>query len=466
MVDYDRETSFIDDDLIRRLLAQGPPSASTLADLLAKAEAARGLEPDELALLLKVDDEETWQEIFYAARKVKERIYGRRIVLFAPLYLSNYCINGCRYCGYRTGSGVVRKRLTMEEIREEVVALERMGHKRLAIETGEDPVNCPLDYVLEAIDTIYSVSAEQGAIRRLNVNIAATTVENYRRLKEHGIGTYILFQETYHRPTYAVMHPSGPKSDYAWHLLAFDRAMEAGQDDVGAGILFGLADYRYELLGLLLHARHLEERFGVGPHTVSVPRLKPAHGVDLGHFPHLVDDKTFKRIVALIRLALPYTGIIISTRESPALRRELLELGVSQISAASCTGVGGYSKRRGGPAEETAQFQIEDHRSLDEVLAALCRDGYLPSFCTACYRQGRTGDRFMALAKTGRIGEICTPNAILTFAEYLLDYGSEETKRLGRAAIEVNLAELPAGLQEGVRRRLARIAQGERDLYY
>ncbi|MGQ9780078.1 MAG: [FeFe] hydrogenase H-cluster radical SAM maturase HydG [Bacillota bacterium] len=459
------ETSFIDDDLIQHLLGQAPPSPATLADILAKAEAARGLDPEELALLLKVEEEETWEEIFRAARKVKERIYGRRIVLFAPLYLSNYCVNACRYCGYRTGSGIVRRRLTMAEIREEVIALERMGHKRLAIETGEDPVNCPLDYVLEAIDTIYSVSAEQGAIRRLNVNIAATTVEAYRRLKEHGIGTYILFQETYHRPTYAMMRPSGPKSDYDWHLLAFDRAMEAGQDDVGAGILFGLADYRYELLGLLLHARHLEERFGVGPHTVSVPRLKPAHGVDLNRFPHLVDDKTFKRIVALIRLALPYTGLILSTRESPALRRELLELGVSQISAASCTGVGGYSVRRAEPGE-TAQFQIEDHRSLDEVLAALCRDGYLPSFCTACYRQGRTGDRFMALAKTGRIGEICTPNAILTFAEYLLDYGSEETKRLGRAAIEANLAELPPKLQEDVRVRLACIDRGERDLYY
>ena len=460
------ETSFIDDELIQRLLAQGPASAATIEEILAKAEAARGLEPEELALLLKVEEDETWARIFQAARRVKEQIYGRRIVLFAPLYLSNYCVNACRYCGYRTGSGIVRRRLTMAEIREEVIALERMGHKRLAIETGEDPVNCPLDYVLEAIDTIYSVSAEQGAIRRLNVNIAATTVEAYRRLKEHGIGTYILFQETYHRPTYAMMHPSGPKSDYDWHLLAFDRAMEAGQDDVGAGILFGLADYRYELLGLLLHARHLEERFGAGPHTVSVPRLKPAHGVDLGRFPHLVDDGTFKRIVALIRLALPYTGLILSTRESPALRRELLELGVSQISAASCTGVGGYSAGAGRrEREETAQFRIEDHRSLDEVLAALCRDSYLPSFCTACYRRSRTGDRFMALAKSGRIGRICGPNAILTFAEYLLDYGSEETKRLGWEAIEANLAEIPAAERDGIRRRLERIARGERDLY-
>ena len=459
------DTSFIDDESIRRLLAGGPAPAAAVEEILAKAETACGLEPEELALLLKVEKQETWERIFRAARRVKERIYGRRIVLFAPLYLSNYCVNACLYCGYRTGNGIIRRRLSPAEIREEVRALERMGHKRLAVETGEDPVNCPLDYVLEAIDLIYAESAEQGAIRRLNVNIAATTVEAYRRLKEHGIGTYILFQETYHRPTYALMHPSGPKSDYDWHLLAFDRAMEAGQDDVGAGILFGLADYRYELLALLLHARHLEERFGAGPHTVSVPRLKPAQGVDPGRFPHPVDDAAFKRIVALIRLALPYTGIILSTRESPALRRELLALGVSQISAASCTGVGGYSTR-GQEREKTAQFQIEDHRSLDEVLAALCRDGYLPSFCTACYRRGRTGDRFMALAKSGRIGRICGPNAVLTFAEYLLDYGSEETKRLGRQVIEANLAEIPPARREEVRRRLERLAGGERDLYF
>ncbi|MGE5529339.1 MAG: [FeFe] hydrogenase H-cluster radical SAM maturase HydG [Patescibacteria group bacterium] len=460
------ETAFIEDELIERLLSEaGPPPAAAVEEALAKAEAAKGLEPEELALLLRAEDEETWERVFRMAKAVKERIYGRRIVLFAPLYLSNYCVNACRYCGYRAGGGIARRRLSMPEIRAEAAALERMGHKRLAVETGEDPVNCPLDYVLEAIDTIYEVTEGLGNIRRLNVNIAATTAEAYRLLKEHRIGTYILFQETYHRPTYARMHPAGPKSDYAWHLLAFDRAMSAGQDDVGAGVLFGLADYRYELIALLLHARHLEERFGAGPHTVSVPRLRPAHGVDLSAFPHLVDDERFMRIVALIRLALPYTGIILSTRESPAFRRAVLELGVSQVSAASCTGVGGYADTR-SERKETAQFQVEDGRSVDQVLADLCRGGYIPSFCTACYRQGRTGDRFMSLAKSGRIGEVCGPNALLTFAEYLADYATPETGRLGREAIARNLAEVAPGLRAEVERRLARIGAGERDLYF
>ncbi|MGE5599731.1 MAG: [FeFe] hydrogenase H-cluster radical SAM maturase HydG [Bacteroidota bacterium] len=458
-------TRFLDDGYIRGLLAErGNPDGGRVEEILAKAGEAKGLDPEEMAVLFRLDEEETWERIFRTARAVKERIYGRRIVLFAPLYLSNYCVNACVYCGYRAGGGIVRRRLSMAEIRAETAALERMGHKRLALETGEDPVNCPIDYVLEAIDTIYEVAEGLGNIRRLNVNIAATTEENYRLLKEHKIGTYILFQETYHRPTYALMHPAGPKSDYDWHLTAFDRAMTAGQDDVGAGILFGLADYKYELLALLLHARHLEERFGAGPHTVSVPRLRPAHGVQMDRFPHLVDDRTFKRIVALIRLALPYTGIILSTREAASFRREVIELGVSQISAASCTGVGGYSGRRGEPAE-TAQFQVEDGRGVDEVLAELCRDGYIPSFCTACYRQGRTGDRFMSLAKSGKIGEVCAPNALLTFAEYLMDYATPATKELGWAAIEANLAEIPARRRESVRRKLERIRQGERDLY-
>ena len=460
------ETNFIDDALIEGLLADNArPSGAAVDGILAKAETATGLEPPELAALLRVEDEEKWGRIFATARAIKEHIYGRRIVLFAPLYLSNYCVNACRYCGYRTGGDIMRRRLTVPEIRAEAAALERMGHKRLALETGEDPRNCPLDYVLEAIDTIYEVAEGLGNIRRLNVNIAATTEEDYRLLKGHKIGTYILFQETYHRPTYAWMHPAGPKSDYDWHLSAFDRAMTAGQDDVGAGVLFGLADYRYELIALLLHARHLEERFGAGPHTVSAPRLRPAHGVGLDSFPHLVDDRTFKRIVALIRLALPYTGIILSTREAPSFRREVIELGVSQISAASCTGVGGYGSRRDEPGE-TAQFQVEDGRSVDEVLSELCRDGYIPSFCTACYRQGRTGDRFMSLAKSGKIGEVCAPNALLTFAEYLTDYAVPATQTLGWAAIETNLAGIPPERRERTRQALDRIRRGERDLYF
>ncbi|MGE5550855.1 MAG: [FeFe] hydrogenase H-cluster radical SAM maturase HydG [Bacteroidota bacterium] len=462
---HDRST-IIDDDLIRAMLSDGKrPSSNDVEEILVRAESAQGLDPSALAVLLKIEDDSVWERIFHAAKAVKERVYGKRIVLFAPLYLSNYCVNNCRYCGYRTDNGIPRRRLTMPEIRREAAALELMGHKRLAVETGEDPVNCPIDYVLEAIDTIYEVTEGMGNIRRLNVNIAATTVQAYRLLKEHKIGTYILFQETYHRPTYVDMHPAGPKHDYDWHLSAFDRAMAAGLEDVGAGILFGLADYRYELIALLLHARHLEERYGVGPHTVSVPRLRPAHGVDPARFAHLVDDRIFKRIVALIRLALPYTGIILSTREAPAFRREVIELGVSQISAASCTGVGGYSSDRKETAG-TAQFQVEDGRSVDEVLAELCRDGYIPSFCTACYRQGRTGDRFMSLAKSGRIGAICGPNALLTFAEYLLDYASPATRKLGWAAIEADLAAMPAERRAEVESRLAGIKAGVRDLYF
>lgn len=457
--------AFINDGFIGDLLQSSEtPSRGRIDEILARAEAARGLDPHELAELLQVEEDETWQRVFKAARNVKERIYGRRIVLFAPLYLSNYCVNGCRYCGYHAGSGVARRRLSMDEIRQEVAALERMGHKRLAVETGEDPNNCPMDYILEAIDTIYEVSEGMGNIRRLNLNIAATTIENYHLLKKHHIGTYILFQETYHRPTYVKVHPTGPKHDYDWHLLAFDRAMAAGLNDVGAGVLFGLADYRYELLALLMHARHLEDCYGAGPHTVSVPRLRPAHGVQLDAFMHRVDDSTFKRIVALIRLALPYTGIILSTREESDFRREVMDLGVSQISAASCTGVGGYSARCAGG--DTAQFEVEDGRSVDEVLADLCRHGYIPSFCTACYRKGRTGDRFMELAKSGQIGRVCGPNALLTFEEYLVDYATPETTKLGREAIESSLQEVPAGMRDAVREGLERIRRGERDLYY
>ena len=340
-----------------------------------------------------------------------------------------------------------------------------MGHKRLALEVGEDPQNCPIEYVLDMIKTIYSVKEKKGSIRRVNVNIAATTVEEYRKLKEAGIGTYILFQETYHRDTYRAFHPSGPKKDYDWHTLAMDRAMEGGIDDVGFGVLFGLYNYKYEVLAMLFHALHLEARFGVGPHTISVPRIRPAEGVSLSTFPHLVHDEDFKKLVAIIRLAVPYTGMILSTREEAAFRDEVVSLGISQLSAGSCTGVGGYHEEIAEASQ--GQFQIEDHRSTDEMLRSTCLGGYLPSFCTACYRQGRTGDRFMSLAKTGKIQEVCQPNAILTFKEFLLDYASRETKQVGEKTIEDHLAQISsAAVRAETERRLGRLEQGERDLYF
>ena len=461
------QENFIDPGQIWNMLNSEQQSAPSWNDILAKARAAKGLTPEEVAAFLRADDPELWEQVFAAARTVKERIYGNRVVIFAPLYLSNYCINHCAYCGYHSGSGIVRRKLTQEEIADEVRALEAMGHKRLAVELGEDPENSPLSYLLESLATIYRVRHERGNIRRVNVNIAATTVEEYRKLKTAGIGTYILFQETYHQPAYEKYHPKGPKSDYLWHLTAFDRAMEAGNDDVGAGILFGLYDYRFELIALLHHAAHLEATFGVGPHTVSVPRIRQACGVDPQTYQYLVSDEEFAKIIALIRLALPYTGIILSTRESPELRRRFLQLGVSQISAGSCTGVGGYHEKHKNPAENTSQFRVEDHRKPDEIYMELCQTGYLPSFCTACYRQGRTGDRFMELAKSGDIGRICTPNALLTFQEYLLDYASEETKTLGEDRIRETLDEMDdPQLRREIERKLEQIKQGERDLFY
>ena len=404
---------------------------------------------------------------FRAARDIKERIYGKRIVFFAPLYISNYCVNGCTYCGYHRGNdAITRRRLNAEEVGLEVVALEEMGHKRLALEVGEDPQNCPIEYVLEMIKTIYSVKEKKGSIRRVNVNIAATTVEEYRKLKEVGIGTYILFQETYHRGTYGAVHPSGPKRDYDWHTLAMDRAMEGGIDDVGFGVLFGLYDHKYEVLAMLFHALHLEERFGVGPHTISFPRIRPAAGVDVSTFPHLVHDEEFKKLVAIVRLAVPYTGMILSTRETAAFRDEVVAVGISQLSAGSCTGIGGYHEEIAN-SSQTQQFQIEDHRSTDEMLRSVCAGGYVPSFCTACYRQGRTGDRFMSLAKTGQIQEVCQPNAILTFKEFLLDYASRETQQVGEKTIKEHLAQIPnAGVRAETERRIRRLEQGERDLYF
>ncbi len=458
---------FLDEHLIARLLEKGAKASSGDAlKIIDKAREAQGLTPDETAVLLQSTDENVLRALFKTAKEVKERIYGKRLVFFAPLYISNYCINGCVYCGYRNESKVIkRRRLTQEEVRLEVFSLEEMGHKRLAVEAGEDPKQCPIEYVLDTIKTIYSVKEKTGSIRRVNVNIAATTVENYRKLKDAGIGTYILFQETYHRETYAKMHPAGPKRDYDWHTLAMDRAMEGGIDDVGLGVLYGLCDYKFEVLGTLLHALHLEERFGVGPHTVSVPRIRPADGVDLTSFPHLVSDDEFKKVVAIIRLSIPYTGMLLSTREKPGFRDKVIELGISQISAGSCTGVGGYHEdiKEGFQG----QFEIEDHRSADEMLRITCGQGYLPSFCTACYRQGRTGDRFMRLAKTGQIQNVCQPNAILTFKEYLLDYASAGTRDEGEKAIASHLQQISnPKVRAETEKRLERVCKGERDLYF
>ena len=404
-----------------------------------------GLSHREASVLLACDDPEVLKKIYAIANEIKLAFYGNRIVIFAPLYLSNYCINGCVYCPYhRQNRTIPRKKLTQEEVRAEVIALQDMGHKRLAIEAGEDPKNNPIEYILECINTIYSVHHKNGDIRRVNVNIAATTVENYRKLKEAGIGTYILFQETYHKESYEQLHPTGPKHDYAYHTEAMDRAMEGGIDDVGLGVLFGLELYKYEFAGLLMHAEHLEAVHGVGPHTISVPRLKRADDIDPDQFDNGIDDETFAKITACIRLAVPYTGIIISTRETEATRSKLLNLGVSQVSGGSRTSVGGYA---GYSAEErphdTEQFDVSDQRSLDDVVRWLMENGHIPSFCTACYREGRTGDRFMSLCKTGQIGNCCHPNALMTLTEYLVDYASEDTKSVGFPMVERELQNIP-----------------------
>lgn len=463
------KATFIDEQEINQVLSDtADVEDSEVRRFIEKAREANGLTPYETAALLQTKNSETLRLIFEAAHEVKLKIYGKRLVFFAPLYISNYCINDCFYCGYKAHNTIPRRKLNLDEIEREVIALEAMGHKRIALECGEDPKNCPIEYVLDAINKIYSVKDNRGSIRRINVNIAATTVEDYRKLKAAGIGTYILFQESYHRPTYERMHPSGPKKDYDYHLLAMDRAMEGGIDDVGVGVLFGLYDYRFEVLGLLLHSLHLEERFGVGCHTISVPRIRPAAGTTLDTFPYLVSDDDFKKIVAVIRLAVPYTGMILSTREQPSFRDEVVELGISQLSAGSCTGVGGYYKDIEKPDEKSVgQFQVEDHRTTDEMLLNVCQSGYIPSFCTACYRQGRTGDRFMPLAKSGQIQNICQPNAILTFKEFLLDYASDETRRVGEKAIEAHLLEIPSEkIRKETVERLKRLEAGERDIYF
>ena len=401
-----------------------------------------GLTHREASVLLACDIPEKVEEMYRLAEEIKQAFYGNRIVMFAPLYLSNYCVNGCVYCPYHyKNKHIARKKLTQEEVRREVIALQDMGHKRLAIEAGEDPVNNPIEYILECIKTIYSIQHKNGAIRRVNVNIAATTVENYRKLKEAGIGTYILFQETYHKESYLELHPTGPKHDYAYHTEAMDRAMEGGIDDVGLGVLFGLERYQYEFAGLLMHAEHLEAVHGVGPHTISVPRVKRADDIDPDVFDNGIPDEIFEKIIACIRIAVPYTGMIISTRESEAVRAKALGLGISQISGASRTSVGGYTEEE--RPHDSEQFDVSDQRTLDEVVHWLMELGYIPSFCTACYREGRTGDRFMSLCKNGQILNCCHPNALMTLSEYLVDYAGEETKKLGYALIERELAKIP-----------------------
>lgn len=441
--------------------------AELIQRIIEKAKERRGLSHREAMVLLDCGIEEKNQQIYALAEQIKKDFYGNRIVMFAPLYLSNYCINGCVYCPYHAkNKHIARKKLTQEEIRREVIALQDMGHKRLALETGEDPVNNPIEYVLESIKTIYSIKHKNGAIRRVNVNIAATTVENYRKLKEAGIGTYILFQETYNKESYEQLHPTGPKHNYAYHTEAMDRAMEGGIDDVGIGVLFGLELYRYEFAGLLMHAEHLEAVHGVGPHTISVPRVRRADDIDPDTFDNGIDDDIFAKLVACIRIAVPYTGMIISTRESRQCRERVLHLGVSQISGGSRTSVGGYVTPE--PEEEnSAQFDVSDNRSLDEVVNWLMRLGYIPSFCTACYREGRTGDRFMSLCKSGQIQNCCHPNALMTLKEYLMDYASEDTKRIGERLIEEEIEKVPREkTREIARRHLAEIEQGKRDFRF
>ena len=432
--------------------------------IIEKARARKGLNHREASVLLACQIPEKIEEVYKLAEQIKKDFYGNRIVLFAPLYLSNYCVNGCVYCPYHLkNKHIARKKLTQEEIVKEVTALQDMGHKRLAIEAGEDPVNNPIEYILECINTIYSIKHKNGAIRRVNVNIAATTVENYRKLKEAGIGTYILFQETYHKKSYETLHPTGPKHDYAYHTEAMDRAMEGGIDDVGMGVLFGLNTYRYDFVGLLMHAEHLEARFGVGPHTISVPRICSADDIDAGDFPNAISDDIFSKIVAVIRIAVPYTGMIISTRESQESREKVLELGISQISGGSRTSVGGYAETE-LPEDNSAQFDVSDTRTLDEVVNWLLESGYIPSFCTACYREGRTGDRFMSLVKSGQIANCCAPNALMTLKEYLEDYASEDTRKKGLKLIEKETEHIPnPKIREIAIRNLKAIAEGKRD---
>ena len=441
-------------------------NVALIDEILNKARERKGLSHREASVLLACDIPEKVQELYALAEQIKKDFYGNRIVIFAPLYLSNYCVNGCLYCPYhQKNKHIPRKKLTQEEVEKEVIALQDMGHKRLAIETGEDPVNCPIEYVLDCIHTIYSIKHKNGAIRRVNVNIAATTVENYRKLKEAGIGTYVLFQETYHKESYEHLHPTGPKSNYCYHTEAMDRAMEGGIDDVGLGVLFGLELYRYEFAGLLMHAEHLEAVHGVGPHTISVPRVKHADDIDPDEFDNGIDDETFLKICACIRVAVPYTGMIMSTRENQSVRERALHLGISQVSGGSRTSVGGYTEEE--RPHDTEQFDVSDNRTLDEVVKWLMELGYIPSFCTACYREGRTGDRFMSLCKAGQIQNCCHPNALMTLKEYLMDYAAPETKAIGEQLIQAELGNIPKDkVREICKDHLEKIEQGIRDFRF
>jgi 2-iminoacetate synthase len=461
---------FIDDEEIKATIEYALKNKSNkplINDIIEKAKEMKGLTHREAAVLLECDLEEENAKLCQLAKDIKNRFYGKRVVMFAPLYLSNYCVNGCVYCPYHyKNKHITRKKLTQDEIRKEVIALQDMGHKRLALETGEDPVNNPIEYILESINTIYSIKHKNGAIRRVNVNIAATTVENYRKLKEAGIGTYVLFQETYNKENYEKLHPTGPKHNYAYHTEAMDRAMEGGIDDVGLGVLFGLNMYRYDFVGLLMHAEHLEAAMGVGPHTISVPRIRPADDINPNDFKDAISDEIFEKIVTVLRIAVPYTGMIISTRESKKVRERVLELGVSQISGGSKTSVGGYAEEE--PEEDnSSQFDVEDKRTLDQVVNWLLDLGYIPSFCTACYREGRTGDRFMKLVKSWQIANCCQPNALMTLKEYLVDYASPDTKLKGEAVIQ---REMEYITNEKVKNRakeyLKEVEQGKRDFRF
>ena len=468
--DSKKAEEFISHDEILDTLKYAEENAGNrelISSIIEKARSCKGISHREAALLLECNDPELLEEIFSLAKEIKQKFYGNRIVMFAPLYLSNYCVNSCVYCPYHIkNKTIVRKKLSQEDIEREVIALQDMGHKRLALEAGEDPLHNPIEYILESIKTIYGIKHKNGAIRRVNVNIAATTVENYRKLHEAGIGTYILFQETYHKENYEKLHPRGPKSNYAYHTEAMDRAMEGGIDDVGLGVLFGLNTYKYDFTGLLMHAEHLEATYGVGPHTISVPRICSADDINAADFENAISDEIFQKIVAIIRIAVPYTGMIISTRESQKSREKVLELGISQISGGSRTSVGGYAVEE-TPEENSSQFDISDNRTLDEIVSWLLKLGYIPSFCTACYREGRTGDRFMSLVKTGQIANCCSPNALMTLQEYLEDYASPETKALGTKMIREQMERIP---NPAIKRRaienLKYIGEGKRDFRF
>ena len=468
--DSKKAEEFISHDEILDTLKYAEENAGNrelISSIIEKARACKGISHREAALLLECNDQELLEEIFSLAKEIKQKFYGNRIVMFAPLYLSNYCVNSCVYCPYHIkNKTIARKKLSQEDIEREVIALQNMGHKRLALEAGEDPLHNPIEYILESIKTIYGIKHKNGAIRRVNVNIAATTVENYRKLHEAGIGTYILFQETYHKENYEKLHPRGPKSNYAYHTEAMDRAMEGGIDDVGLGVLFGLNTYKYDFTGLLMHAEHLEATYGVGPHTISVPRICSADDINAADFENAISDEIFQKIVAIIRIAVPYTGMIISTRESKKSREKVLELGISQISGGSRTSVGGYAVEE-TPEENSSQFDISDNRTLDEIVSWLLKLGYIPSFCTACYREGRTGDRFMSLVKTGQIANCCSPNALMTLQEYLEDYASPETKALGTKMIREQMEKIP---NPAIKRRaienLKYIGEGKRDFRF